>query len=582
MQPNLEKAQSLLRSGHYKKALKEAKALMRRMPRSPDPHNVAGMALSALGQHTEAARSFNKAMQIAPEFDSARRNLAQALILAESLDKAKQVLRALLRKSASDEGSWYLLARCEFTEGNLREADDAISRAIDLAPGAARNWALRATIREKQGDLNGSLSDFEAALGVDPNNVDALVNMSMPLARQLRTTEALDAVSKAVTLAPKHLGARQRLALQFVEAGKEDEAIEAFRAVLSLDPSNGLAMENLAQLQSAEQNRELKRLVQSALRNARKKTEDRASLFFALANIARKERDVNTEIDALAKANAEMSALLPYDGSNELDLSQRIRSMFPREIALPVKHTALPNPIYVVGLPRSGTTLAEAVLGAHPNVAPLGERAAAGILLKDTIENNQEFDSAAQKSFREGDAGMLPQLPFDTAAYVDKMPENYRLVGFLRLAYPSACIINITRDPRDIALSMWRGHFSGTALNYTYSLRAMAHKFNIYAEMMRHWHWVLPGQILNVRYEDLVSDMLRVSKLMAKHCGIDWTGEMLNPHLAAEQVMTLSSSQVRQPVHAKSIGGWKRYQDVLQPFVNELDMRLWHEEMSNE
>ena len=577
MAQRLQTATTLLKSGRPKKAYQEARAAMRETPRSPDPHNVAGMALSAMGRHSEAAKSFFKATQIAPNFDNARRNLAQALILDGKTDKARQVLTGFLKKNPLDETGWYLLGQCEMVAGNLSAAEDATTQAIDAARAVARHKNQRAAIREKRGNLDGAIADYEAALQANPQSVETLVNMSLPLARQLRSEEALDVVNRAVELAPDHVGARLRLAMHLLEAGQSDDAAQAFRDVLRLDSSNAIAMEQLSQLQSPEHNKVLKSQVLRAIKKAPRRSEERASLFFALAHIARTEKDRTAEIDALNNANGDMRATMPYDQNADATRTDRILKRFPSGVESKETRPSGPRPIYVLGLPRSGTTLTEAILGAHPDVRPLGERAATAVLLHDTIEMDLSFDEQAQSAFREKDKEMLPQLAAEHLAYVDKMPENYRFIGFLKTAYPECKIINMVRDPKDIALSMWRGHFAGTALNYTYDLRAMSSRFNIYAHMMRHWHRVFDGQILDIRYEDLVGDLPHWSKRIAEFCELDWVEDMAAPHKTSEQVLTLSANQIRQPVHSRSIGKSRQYDDALAQFHEGLDPTLWSE-----
>ncbi|MEY8841505.1 sulfotransferase, partial [Cribrihabitans sp. XS_ASV171] len=231
----------------------------------------------------------------------------------------------------------------------------------------------------------------------------------------------------------------------------------------------------------------------------------------------------------------------------------------------------------VLGLPRSGTTLAEAVLGAHPKVVALGERAAAGALLSTIINEDLPFDADAVDRFNEGDRRLLPDLPPDVVAYVDKMPENYRLIGFLLTAQPHCRIVHVRRDPRDVALSMWRGHFQGTALNYTYDLGAMTHRFNLFARMMAHWNAVFPGRVLEIRYEDMARNLEATGRHMADFCGLDWHPKMGSPEEHAGQVLTLSALQLRQPVHARSIGKWKAHAEELAPFIEGLEPGHWPE-----
>lgn len=185
------------------------------------------------------------------------------------------------------------------------------------------------------------------------------------------------------------------------------------------------------------------------------------------------------------------------------------------------------------------------------------------------------FDAEAARIFAHKDAVRLPPCPDDTRAYVDKMPENYRYIGFLKTAYPHCKIVHVRRDPRDVALSMWKSHFTGTALSYTYDQTALAWRVGLYARLMQHWQTVFPNQILTVDYEDLVADPVTGSRAIADYCELEWSPEMAAPEGSSAPTLTMSASQIRQPVHQRSIGGWRAQADELAEFLEALDTSLW-------
>ena len=572
---DLEKAQSLLGQRRYKHALKAAKSAMKKNPGLAAAPNIAGIALGKLGQHREAATQFIKALKLDPSLSDARRNLAQTQLLLGRPEAAGTVLAPLVELDAADAAAWYLLAQSYLALGHAQEASHAATRAVDVDPVSSRGLVLRAMIRERMGHLVGALADYQAALDRNPNDVDALVAISRPLARQTRYDDALAMVNRAVALDPQHLRARLRLAAHHVETGNITAAIREYHKARTLAPGHAEALEQLSHLQDREANRGLEPQIESALKTAPKRSETRASLFFARARIEEQSGRKAEAARSLAMANRDMASVLPYSARDDAALTEKLLSRFSASQPLPAAECDEPLPIYIVGLPRSGTTLAEAILGAHRNVAPLGERGATGSLLQDLINKNLPFDPEAIQRFVDCDRQLLPDLPPQTRAYVDKMPENYRLVGFIRTAYPHARIINLTRDPRDIALSMWRGHFSGTALNYSYDLAAMAHRFNLYARTMNHWRALWPDSLLDIAYEDIVADITAGSRRIAGFCGLNWTEGMTSPHVHAGQVLTLSATQLRQPVHSRSVGGWRDHADVLAPFIAGLDPGLW-------
>ena len=575
---DISEAQRLLQAGQYKQAHKQARTMIRQHPKSPVPLNLAGVALGALQKPREALDMFTRAARLDPAFHDARKNLAQTYLVLGQADKAQKLLVPLSAAMPGDFGVWYLLAQARAATGQTAAAIAAATSAIAIAPRQASGYRLRALLRVQNGRIGEAIEDYEAALEIAPEDVDTLTNISLPLARHLRSDDALARVRRAVELAPGHIPARVRLAMQLSEMGRTEDAIAEYRRILSLEPGQADAIERLSQLLPSDQTEEIAAQARTALKSASRGGEARAALNYALALIERGQGNEEEAARQLAQANRDMARLLPYDGAADRALHDQLKARFAEPFAPGDTATAAtPVPIFVVGLPRSGTTLVEAMLGRHPEVVALGERAEPGFLLKPLIDSGLPFDAAAIAEFIDEDRRLLPQPAQQARAYVDKMPENYRLTGFLKAAYPHCRIVNVRRDPRDVALSMWQAHFSGAALSYTYDLAAMAQRFNLYGAMMAHWHRVLEGAILDLRYEDVVADVTAASRTLAQFCDLEWVPEMAEPHLGEGQVLTLSANQLRRPVHARSVGRWKAHEAELAEFMAGLDPQVWPE-----
>jgi Tfp pilus assembly protein PilF len=568
----LDEAVALLNSGSFKAALKIAKREQKAGSRNPMPWNIAGICLSQQGKFQDAISQFQRALKIAPDFIDARHNLAQTLILA---GRANQVPKVLEKHSATDPNACYFLAQAYMQEGDIQAAETFISRSIELSAKFAPAYNLRALVRGGQGQEKAALQDLETALQIDPNNVEALVNVSLPLARQNRHADSRQAAERAVAIDPSHIGALLRLGMSQVEAGEFDAAAQQFRRILDLQPNNAQAFEQLSLVLDRDAVAALEPAIRKALTKARSGTAEIAELNFALSRAADATGDKQTAAKARAKANATLAKLQPYDPLADSQQTKDILARFPAENATTPTKPDAPHPIYVFGLPRSGTSLVEAMLARHPGITAMGERAATGFLLQDLIDKNLPFDNQAIAQFRDADQDMLPTCASGTQAYVDKMPENYRYIGFLRAAYPDAKFIHIKRDPRDVALSMWKSHFSGRALSYTYNLRAMAHRFGLYARFMTHWTSLYPDAILTVNYEDLVSDPTAASQTLARFCGLDWVADMVSPEKSDVPTLTMSASQIRKPIHRSSVGTWASQSDELAPFLEALDDSFW-------
>ncbi|MGC1504490.1 MAG: sulfotransferase [Sulfitobacter sp.] len=576
-QNDIQDANKYLQQGNYKRCLKAALSAAKKSPRSAIAVNFAGIAAGATGRPNDAIKYFQKALKLQPDFPDAEKNLAQTLILVGRADTALVVLNKMAKKTPQDWKIWFLTAQAELTLGLEKQALISTDKALAMQSTLATLHHLRSTINLSLGLIKDAIVDLQNALRLNPEDVTALTNLSLPLARQTRSQEALEVVEKAVALAPANLPARLRLATQYVEIGRPDDGIYHYRAVLDIQQDHPAALEQLSYLLSKEDVAALEPKIRAAMKKVAKNSADRACLMYALSAALVAQNEQAEADKMLGLANHEMAQLNPYHPDVDADVTDAILARFPAPFVPEAKAGPACRPVFVIGLPRSGTTLVEAMLGAHPQVVPLGERGTAGFLLRDIIEQDLPFTCKDAAALAEQDQGLLPELPEGTLAYVDKMPENYRLIGFLKTAYPDCRIINLRRDPRDIALSMWKSHFSGTVLSYTYNWGWMAAKFNLYAKSMAHWHRVLPRQVLDVAYEQLVADVEGTGRRMAVFCDLSWDSAMARPDLSTEQVLTLSATQLRRPVHTGSVGKWRGNTDLLTPFIDRLDRAYWGE-----
>ena len=281
----LEKAQDCLRSGDFKRALKLSKGLSRAVPKSPVPLNIAGIALTGLNKPADSLSYFKKAIAIEPGFHDARKNAAQALVSMGKPDKALQWLEVPKKQTPGDPVVWYLMTQCRMGLNQPDKAMEAVNTVIDLQPGQARGYFLRARVFLQIGYLRDAISDLEKVLEIDPSNIAAMTEISLPLARQLRSDEALAVVEKAVSLQPDASAARLRLASQLVETGRGPEAVQQYQEVLKSDHGNAFALESLVELLDGDDVAGLEEAAMRALKSAPRRSEERATLQYALYRI---------------------------------------------------------------------------------------------------------------------------------------------------------------------------------------------------------------------------------------------------------------------------------------------------------
>ena len=588
-QTDLAHVMSLLQSGQLKPALKACKDGMRRYPKEAAFPNLVGIALSQSGKPKEAIPYFVKAIKRAPGNTDFQDNLLKAYIQAGQYTQAHALGEKLLARRPDDSELHYQIALMHMQRDRLDQAIASANQVIatdaatltkahpaqpDLKAKAARGYNLRAVIRERLGDDDGAYSDYQASLELNPNNAETLSNIAPQLSLRMRPKEALEALEKALSLNPRHVNVLHRYGIQLNENGRKNEAIDVLKMALEVDPSHAGVMRGLARMETERGAAALLPQIAAAMKTARKGTLDQALLSFAEAHCF--EKTGGDVARAYRRANDQARTVRPYDRAASDARQSAILARFPLDgEPAPPAPASGPRPIFVLGQPRSGTTLIEVMLSAHPDIKTAGEQAILGRLAEPFIHSDQPFDRAAADELGQTYRRLLPGLDGDVAGVIDKMPANYALIGFILRALPNAIILNTVRDPRDVAWSMWRTWFPNTPLNYTFDMSAMAHEANLYARYMAHWKALAPGRIHDVFYEDLVTDVEAHSKSLAKLCDVNWVPAMAAPEHSAQAVRTASAHQVRQPVHSGSVGGWRRHADDMKPFLDGLDPALW-------
>jgi len=419
------------------------------------------------------------------------------------------------------------------------------------------------------------------ALALNPNSVDALSNIAIPLMFLNQQDDAIKALHQALEISPHHLSTLHRLAGSYNDTGRFDDAAKVLQDILEIDPKNPAALANLTPLLPVDQLAAFLPRLTSAFSSAAKLSHDKINLGFAIWTAHKRIGDTPEALRWLAIANAQAYAIAPYDIAEKTALQDRFLAPFVNGTPPKNPDVAEPVPIFVLGLIRSGTTLTEQVVSSHPDIFGAGELGAAGYQITRMVDAGTEFDQAQAVAFAETYRAALPDMPQGTRAFIDKMPGNYRLIGHLIAAFPNCRILNLSRDPRAVAWSVWRNYFSTNDHSYAYDLTAMAQQFNLYRQTMNHWHSLYPDYIMDVSYRDLVSDIEGTSRALADFCGFDWVPEMMRPQDNKRTVMTASAAQVRKAVHTGSVAEWAKYGDTLAPLVAELDPALWPELSEN-
>jgi tetratricopeptide (TPR) repeat protein len=545
-----------------------------------------GNALMAFQRPAEALSSYDRALAVRPNDAETLFNRGNALLkLQQPADALASFEKALvLRPDHFD--TLYCHGNLLRDLGRPEEALASYDRALAVRPDHAELLSNRGNVLCELDRLEEALKSFERSLALKPDQPDILSNRGNALLRLNRPVEALADYRWALALKPDHANALNNKGNVLKELGRIEEARQAFLGAVGLDPDNSAIYFNLADLKKfTPGDPHLAAMERLAAGSDSLATIDRQHLDFALGKAYADLNDFPRSFRHLLAGNAGKRSTISYDETATLALFGRIEEIFTRELieAKSDGGEPSPRPIFVIGMPRSGTTLVEQILASHPQVRGAGELKAfsnAVSAVRDATGDPARYpewvpslDASALQQIGARYLAALREIAPDGERVIDKMPSNYYYAGLIRLALPNARIIHTIRDPIDTCVSCFSKLFASEQ-NHTYDLGELGRYYRHYERLMRHWHSVLPaGCILDVRYEDVVADLEGQARRMLYHCGLLWDDRCLAFHETDRYVSTASAAQVRQPIYAGSVGRWRAYQSLLQPLLDELGVR---------
>ncbi|MER9972694.1 sulfotransferase [Mesorhizobium sp. M0085] len=466
--------------------------------------------------------------------------------------------------------------------GRVAAAADLFRKVVAIRPDqlAARD-NLGSSLKQL-GQFEGAEDIYRGTIGRNPFHVRARVGLAETLQEAGRLDEALAVFREALTIRPKDADLLHGLGVGLMEKGNLDEAADLFRQALAVDPGMARAWLMLTQVKrQKDRDAELARM-EAEHAKAPQGSLARMQLSFGLGKANDDLRQYGRAFDYFAEGNAIRRQGIDYDAGKTRGEFEAMKAVFDKAFFERHRPSGIADdtPIFVVGMPRSGTTLVEQIIASHPQVYGAGELS----ILKTAV--GKQFPLSMKGGFPWGIADM-PDKAYAEAgqAYLDmlharypgsrhvtdKMPGNFLLVGFIHLMLPKAKIIHCARDAAATCLSIYKVHFRGDSHRYGYDLDELADFHNLYTDIMAHWQAVLPDVVHDVRYEDFVADQEGQSRALIAHLGLPWDDAVLSFHQTDRPVRTASAAQVRQPMYQGSVDLWKRYGDRLKPLHDKLD-----------
>jgi Flp pilus assembly protein TadD len=552
-------------------------------PNFPDAHNNLGNALRDVGKLDEAAASYRRALTARPDYAEAHNNLGIALAEQGKLADAVAAYQRALAIKPDSARTYNNLGNALRGLGRFDDAAASYRRALALKSDYAEAHNNLGTALAELGKLDDAAASYRRALALKPDFPEAHNNLGIALRNLGKPDEAALCYQRALALKSDYAEAHNNLGITLRHLGKLDKARHASERAIELAPGIARYYFNLIDVtRVAAGDRHLAAL-EALTRDKPLPSKDQTRLHFAFAKAYSDLNEPERAFRHLVEGNALKRRETTYDEAAQLGLFDRIREVFTPELMRNKRNLGDPSavPIFILGMPRSGSTLVEQVLASHPAVFGAGElldiaRLIAGLNGPDRVLYPEIVPVLSGQRLRQLGTDYLKAIGAAAPGakrITDKMPVNFCFAGLIHLALPNARIIHTRRDPLDTCFSCFFNLFGGDQ-PFAYDLRELGRYYRAYEALIEHWRRVLPeGAMLDVQYEDVVADLEGQARRLVASCGLEWDDACLDFHKTQRPVATVSSAQVRQPIYRSSVGRWRPYEKLLQPLIDELGLR---------
>ncbi|MGH9467189.1 MAG: tetratricopeptide repeat-containing sulfotransferase family protein [Terriglobales bacterium] len=569
--------------GRHDVAIACYKMILSAEPAHPEANYGLATVLARLGRNDEAAASYRATLTADPDFAEASFGLGKLLARGNAVGEAIVCFRQALDVDPDYTEAQAALGVALARRDRDEEAMAAFHAVLAADPNHADAHNGIGVLLERKLRHAEAMTQYAAVLAADPEHIDAMAGMANALKNTSRQAEAMAMARRVLALRPNFAPAASLLGSILAEFGEMDEALAQCRRAIALSPNRPEALYTLALLSKVQPGDGTVDALEAALPLAETFTSrEQCLLYFALAKAY---DDVGAKAQGFAHllhGNAIKRSFTPYEEAATLGGMARIPQVFTTSL-LAARQGAGDRsdvPVFIVGMPRSGTTLVEQILASHAAVHGAGERtelAQAVAHLNAERLGATRFPEAAwtlsDTALRDMGAiyvATLRSLAPAAARITDKMPGNFLYLGLIRLMLPNARIIHVHRDPVDTCLSCFSKLFVGMQ-PFTYDLAELGRYYRAYERLMAHWRQVLPADILlDVEYEALVDDVEQQARRTVAHCGLAWDPACLEFHKTSRPVHTASMVQVRQPIYRSSIGRWRPDATLLRPLTEAL------------
>ena len=538
------------------------------------------------GDYTNAINNYKRALKINPGFTNAAYNLANIYLDNHKYNEVIDLLKPITDANESSSTISTCLARAYIGLNNLAIARVTLESALKSNNSDAFAHYYLAEVLHNVSDYQEAEIHYRLAIKYKKDFYRAMGALGSILRKQGKFDEAIEVLRSLINVGPEKTDAISMLSVVYEHKGMHDEALQCLSPLIvsnKVETNIALAFARISQ--HTDNVTKAITLLENALVENTVDNFQKTQLHFQLARLY----DTNGEFDKAFKNYHIANSLSPcsYDTQKATDeIDNIIQTYTPDFMAsAPRILDSSDKPVFIIGMPRSGTSLVEQILSSHPDIAGAGELNTIQSMvyrLNDDIEIEGKYpncmnslDVTTLQQMARQYLDELEKTSVNMARITDKMPHNFLHLGLIEILFPGARVIHCKRDPRDTCLSCYFQDF-GYRHQYSTNLSSLGHYYNLYLKLMEHWKKTAKIKFMEINYEDLVDSQEHSSRSLVEFCGLNWDEQCMKFHENKRIVTTISYDQVRRPLYSTSMGRWRNYENHIPDLLEALDSSVYH------
>ena len=572
-----------INKGRTDKALVALDKLIKSFPDDALLFNLRGACHEAMNQFDQSIESFNKAVEIHPQYEEALYNLGVVQKKAGKPDDAINSYQRAIGINPHNANAYNNLGNLLTQKGHIKQSIEHLNLALNLNPKFAEAHNNLGLANMELNKLHECINNFLLAIENNPQYEGAYINLGRVYRELNEFDNELNCYKKCLKIKPNASKILVQLGRAYRNRGENKLAIDCFESSLNFNPESYSAYFELANRSEYKLNKEQIAKMESFAENDGLNDNDIINLNYALALIYEKNEDSDKLFSSLHRANSLRKKSLNYSLHDDEKRANNVKDFYQgssnaKEIKLHEKSKSK-NPIFIVGMPRSGSSLIEQILSSHHNVYGGGElqifRKILNPLINTFLNDRESFqeiikDKNCYESIRYEYLKSIDRLDFKEAFFTDKALLNFQYIGLILRALPDSKIIHIKRDAMAICWSNFKTNFAQRGIAFSNDLNDLVGFYKLYEEQMNFWHSEFPNQIYDLKYESMAKNQIIETKELLNFCNLDWDENCLHFYNNNRSVKTASKDQVRKKIYSGSSDAWKKYKNYLEPLTNGL------------